>query len=42
MRAFMALFKDWSFIGGIGLTWNVVPFDGKNAFKEENVNRTSI
>ncbi|XP_012054603.1 PREDICTED: secretin receptor [Atta cephalotes] len=36
MRAFMALLKDWSFIGGIGLTWNVVPFDGKNAFKEEN------
>ncbi|KAG5326085.1 PTH1R protein, partial [Acromyrmex heyeri] len=36
MRAFMALLKDWSFIGGIGLTWNVV-FVDENAFiKEEN------
>lgn len=39
----MALLKDWSFIGGIGLTWDVVFVDGESAFiKEENVNRTSI
>ncbi|XP_018317760.1 LOW QUALITY PROTEIN: secretin receptor [Mycetomoellerius zeteki] len=37
MRAFMALLKDWSFIGGIGLTWDVVFVDGESAFiKEEN------
>jgi len=38
MRAFMALLKDWSFIDGIGLAWDVVFVDGKSAFiREHNV-----
>ncbi|XP_039308893.1 vasoactive intestinal polypeptide receptor 2-like [Solenopsis invicta] len=36
MRAFMALLKDWSFIDGIGLAWDVVFVDGKNAFIREH------
>lgn len=40
MRAFMALLKDWSFIDGIGLAWDVVFVDGKTAFiRERNVKR---
>lgn len=40
MRAFMALLKDWSFIDGIGLAWDVVFVDGKSAFiRERNVKR---
>ncbi|KAL0116049.1 hypothetical protein PUN28_011123 [Cardiocondyla obscurior] len=36
MRAFMALLKDWSFIDGIGLAWDVVFVEnGKNAFIRE-------
>ncbi|XP_025072983.1 vasoactive intestinal polypeptide receptor 2 isoform X1 [Pogonomyrmex barbatus] len=35
MRAFMALLKDWSFIDGIGLAWDVVFVDGKAAFIRE-------
>ncbi|XP_028046258.1 vasoactive intestinal polypeptide receptor 2 [Monomorium pharaonis] len=36
MRAFMALLKDWSFIDGIGLAWDVVFVDGKNVFIREH------
>ncbi|XP_024872610.1 parathyroid hormone 2 receptor-like isoform X2 [Temnothorax curvispinosus] len=35
MRAFMALLKDWSFIDGIGLAWDVVFVDGQSAFIRE-------
>ncbi|XP_011685564.1 PREDICTED: secretin receptor [Wasmannia auropunctata] len=35
MRAFMALLKDWSFIDGIGLAWDIVVVDGKAAFIRE-------
>lgn len=40
MRAFMALLKDWLFVDGLGLAWDVIRVDGKNAFiKEHNVSR---
>lgn len=35
MRAFMALLKDWIFIDGIGMAWNVVFVDRNNAFINE-------
>ncbi|XP_050444865.1 vasoactive intestinal polypeptide receptor 2-like [Cataglyphis hispanica] len=34
MRAFMALLKDWIFIDGIGMAWNIV-FVGNSAFINE-------
>ena len=39
MRAFMALLKDWLFVDGVGLAWDVVTgVDGKGSFiKERNV-----
>lgn len=40
MRAFMALLKDWLFVDGVGLAWDVVSVDGKSTFiKEHNVNK---
>lgn len=37
MRAFMAILKDWLFVDGLGLAWDVV-VDGENTFiKERNV-----
>ncbi|XP_029159918.1 vasoactive intestinal polypeptide receptor 2-like [Nylanderia fulva] len=35
MRAFMALLKDWIFIDGIGMAWNVVFVNGNSAFINE-------
>lgn len=38
MRASMALLKDWLFVDGVGLSWDVVSVDGKSTFiKEKNV-----
>ncbi|XP_043287726.1 parathyroid hormone 2 receptor-like isoform X2 [Venturia canescens] len=38
MRAFMALLKDWLFVDGIGLAWDVVTVDGRSTFiKERNI-----
>ncbi|CAG5095696.1 Similar to Vipr1: Vasoactive intestinal polypeptide receptor 1 (Mus musculus), partial [Cotesia congregata] len=38
MRASMALLKDWLFVDGVGLSWNVVSIDGKSAYiKEKNI-----
>ncbi|XP_024941948.1 parathyroid hormone 2 receptor isoform X3 [Cephus cinctus] len=36
MRAFMALLKDWLFVGGVGLAWDVVAVDGKGVFIKEH------
>ncbi|XP_043487306.1 secretin receptor-like [Polistes fuscatus] len=37
MRAFMALFKEWVFVDGIGLAWDVILVDGDRIFiKERN------
>ncbi|XP_048509630.1 secretin receptor-like [Athalia rosae] len=36
MRAFMALLKDWLFVDGIGLAWDVIMVDGKSAFIKEH------
>ncbi|XP_053594603.1 vasoactive intestinal polypeptide receptor 1 isoform X2 [Microplitis demolitor] len=37
MRASMALLKDWLFVDGVGLSWDVVSVDGKSTFiKEKN------
>ncbi|XP_034946658.1 vasoactive intestinal polypeptide receptor 1-like [Chelonus insularis] len=38
MRAFMALLKDWLFVDGLGLSWDVVLVDGKSIFIKENNN----
>ncbi|XP_072754458.1 secretin receptor isoform X2 [Anoplolepis gracilipes] len=35
MRAFMALLKNWIFIDGIGMSWNVVFVDGNSVFINE-------
>ncbi|KMR05154.1 parathyroid hormone parathyroid hormone-related peptide receptor-like protein [Lasius niger] len=35
MRAFMALLKDWIFIDGIGMAWNVVFVNGNSVFINE-------
>lgn len=38
MRAFMALLKDWLFVDGLGLPWDIVQVDGINTFvKDHNV-----
>ncbi|KAG7199215.1 hypothetical protein KM043_018086 [Ampulex compressa] len=35
MRAFMALLKDWIFVDGIGLAWDIVLVDGRSTFIKE-------